>query len=223
MSTLPAPSRRLHQAVWILLGLVIVGFVAVYFQSSLKHALALRENEPALPTFGSVPDFTLTERSGREVTLSELKGNIWVADFIFTTCPLLCTQMTTRMRELQEALRKTPEIKLVSFTVDTENDTPEVLSAYADRFLAKKDQWLFLTGDQETIFKVAHDGFYLGFQETSEEERPVLGRYSHSTRFALIDSQGRVRGYFDSTLPKVVDDVVAAIGVLLREERKEKP
>ncbi|MFQ3671441.1 MAG: SCO family protein [Verrucomicrobiia bacterium] len=213
-------SPRLHRAAFIALGLIIAGFVGAYFHVSLRHVEGLREGEEALPVFGQVPDFRLKERSGREVTLADLRNQPWVVNLIFTSCPAACGMMTTRMREVQEALRKTPEIKLVSITVDPEHDTPEVLAAYAERFLAKPAQWWFLTGDAETIRRVAVEGLLMGFEETPPEERERLGRFTHSTRFALVDGEGRVRGYYDSGTPRVVDDVVLGIGRLLREARK---
>ncbi len=220
MSEVRPASPVLHRAAFIVLGLIIVGFVAAYFHASIQHAEGLRANEEPLPVFAQVPDFRLTERSGREIGLADLQGQPWVVDLIFTNCPAACGMMSTRMREIQEALRKTPEIRLVSITVDPEHDTPEVLWAYANRFLAKPDQWWFLTGDPETIRRVAHEGLLMGFEETPEEEWERLGRFTHSTRFAVVDGQGRVRGYFDSGSPRAVDDVVLAIGRLLREARR---
>ncbi|GAB4249569.1 MAG: hypothetical protein OHK005_16400 [Candidatus Methylacidiphilales bacterium] len=223
MNQTRAASPILHRAAFIVLGLIIVGFVAAYFHTSIQHAQSLRANEEPLPVVAQVPDFVLTERSGKEVGLADLLGQPWVVDLIFTNCPGACGMMSTRMRELQEALRKTPEIRLVSITVDPEHDTPEVLAAYAKRFLAKPDQWWFLTGDPSTIRRVAFEGLLMGFEETPEEEREKLGRFTHSTRFALVDGEGRVRGYFDSASPRAVDDVVLALGRLLREtQRLEK-
>ena len=86
-----------------------------------------------MPIYGSVPDFTFQERSGKDIHLSDLNGRVWIADFIFTRCQGQCPLMSGRMAELQEAL-KTSGVKLVSFSVDPEHHTPEVLSAYARRF-----------------------------------------------------------------------------------------
>lgn len=221
MNASQKPSPLLHFALWSILGLAVVGFVFGYFYSGLRDGMKNLEHEEALPVNSTVPPFTLTERADRPFSLNDLKGHIWVADFIFTSCPSACGTMSNRMRELQNALRKTPEVKLVSFTVDPEKDTPEVLRRYADRFMASPDQWFFLTGPASTIYDVAHKGFLLGFQQTEGEDAIKFGKYTHSTRFALVDGQGRVRAYHDGLDDKVIDNVLADIGNLMREEKKQ--
>lgn len=138
-----------------------------------------------LPVLATVPNFTLTERSGKNFSLQDLKGKVWVGDFIFTRCGGICPMMSTKMREL--AL-KLPKTKFVSFSVDPTYDTPEVLAAYADGYEARKDQWFFLSGDAEKINQVI-TGIHL-----SRVDEPMM----HSSRFILVDKEGRVRGYYDS-------------------------
>src|SRR2546425_9870793 len=100
-----------------------------------------------LPIYGSVPDFELTAQSGTAFTRKDLEGKIWVADFIYTTCTGPCPLMTRKMRQVQAAR---PEILLLSFSVDPEHDTPQVLSAYA-RAAQAHPSWFFLTGDRVTF------------------------------------------------------------------------
>ena len=88
-----------------------------------------------LETFGDIPQFDLIAQNGQPFHSQALAGKIWVADFIYTTCPGPCPRMTSQMREVQDAVSKIPDVRLVSFTVDPANDTPPVLTAYA-----KKDE-----------------------------------------------------------------------------------
>ena len=143
-----------------------------------------------LPTLNRLPDFTLTERSGRTVTLEELEGQVWVADFIFTQCAGVCLAMSSNMSRLQTELPA--EVRLVSFSVDPANDTPEVLSAYAKRYNADASRWLFLTGDQATIHRLSIEGFKLAVETAGTEVEPIM----HSSRFVLLDRNARVRGYY---------------------------
>jgi protein SCO1/2 len=144
-----------------------------------------------LPIMSSVPDFKLTERSAREVRRDELAGKVWVADFIFTQCAGTCPLMTVNMKKLQDALPA--EIQLVSFSVDPAHDTPEVLKAYADNNGADAKRWLFLTGDKDAMYKLSIDGFKLALDATGgTSAEPIV----HSTRFVLVDRQGRIRGYY---------------------------
>ena len=152
-----------------------------------------------LTEFGTVPDFSLVERSGRNVTLQDLEGQIWVADFIFTGCAGTCPMMTDKMRLLGEELPE--EIRMVSFTVDPNRDTPEVLTHYAERRGVTGDRWMFLTGGRDELYKLSKEGFHLAVDDTiGTEIEPI----THSTRFALVDGVGRIRGYYDGTAMETV-------------------
>src|SRR5262249_56153719 len=98
-----------------------------------------------LQRYGSVPQFSLIERSGKITTLADLRGTIWIADFIYTTCQDTCPMQTAEMAQLQEHWKDRAGLKLVSFSVDPEKDTAEVLSRYANRYRAASHPWLFLT------------------------------------------------------------------------------
>lgn len=142
------------------------------------------------------PEFTLIERSSREVKNQELAGKIWIADFVYTSCGGMCPIMTEKMRKLQDKLPA--EIKLVSFSVDPDVDTPAVLTEYARKFGADPNRWLFLTGSKESLFKLSKDGFKLAVDDTGGTE---LEPITHSSRFVLVDQQGRIRGYYSMEDP----------------------
>ena len=173
--------------------------------------------EPAMPILGRIPDFTLTERSGKTVRRSDLDGKVWIADFVFTRCAGACHLMTSRMQELQEKLRAEPGIRLVSFSVDPDYDTPAVLSAYAQKFHADPEKWVFLTGPKTVIYRLSEQHFHLGVSEIPLAERaaadqPVL----HSTKFVLVDQAGRIRGYYDSEDVDARDSLLRDAASLLR-------
>ena len=141
---------------------------------------------PPLPSYGEVPDFVLTAQSGQEFHGRSLAGKIWVADFIFTTCPGPCPRMSAQMRRIQEARKK---VSLVSFTVDPDHDSPRVLAEYAGPFHADPARWVFLTGPRDTLHVLIRDTFKLG---------DVKGVMDHSTKFVLVDGQSQIRGYYSS-------------------------
>lgn len=209
----------MQKIILLILGFVILLFFFAYLRSDLFKQM--KAPNRSLEVYQNVPDFSLTDQNGNRVTLADLKGHIWVADFIFTTCPASCGTMTTRMSELQTLLRKTPEVKLVSFTVDPDHDTPEVLRAYAERYLAKKDQWFFLTGPIEQIDKIIREGFLLSFVENPEEKVSELGRFTHSTKFAIVDSHGVVRAYHEGTNEQSLNEILRDIGALMREKENQ--
>jgi protein SCO1/2 len=167
-----------------------------------------------LNSYGPVPEFSLTERSGRTTTLADLRGSIWIADFIYTTCQDTCPLQTAEMAKLQQEWKDTAGLKLVSFSVDPEKDTPQVLSRYADRYGADSGRWLFLTGTREDVGRIVQEGFRLSAVSVANEdstESVIL----HSPRFVLIDKQARIRGYYDSrdqqALQRLKNDVATLI------------
>jgi protein SCO1/2 len=142
-----------------------------------------------LREFGSVPQFSLIERSGRQVTLSDLKGRVWIVNFIYTNCPDTCPIQSAQLRQIQQDFMEQKDLRVVSITVDPKRDTPEVLSEYAKRFSADPGRWLFLTGEKGDTYKFAQDGFHLGAAELPHEKRPESGAtHTHSPRFVLRDS-----------------------------------
>ena len=190
-----------------------------------------------LPVIGVVPDFSLVERSGRQVRAADLKGHVWVANFIFTRCPSICPGLSARMAALQKRLRRNQpgygetseatgpsgtrqpdggdETRLVSFTVDPEHDTAEVLRLYADRFRADPDRWLFLTGPRAAIHQLVRDGFRLGIDEQpSDEAKEESGPIIHSDRFVLVDRALQIRGYYPVTGEDGLSELIQHMAVL---------
>jgi protein SCO1/2/putative membrane protein len=146
---------------------------------------------------GPVGAFALTERSGRTVRQTDLLGKVWVASFVFTRCSGPCPQVSSTMQRLQEKLAGEPGVLLVTFTVDPEYDQPAELSEYARHFQADPERWLFLTGKQEEIYRLLREGFHVPVAQNEGPERIPGQEVMHSPRLAVVDGQGRLRGYFD--------------------------
>ena len=177
-------ARRLLAATGLLL--------AVAFGLAVSRVAASR-SAGLLPEYGRLPAFSLTDQQGRPIGLADLLGTVWVADFIFTRCAGQCPMMTARMAALQRRFESTPQLQLVSITVDPSHDTPEALAAYAAHAGAGQ-HWRFLTGDADAVTALARDGFRLGISQDGPVEEPI----THSVRLVLVDQQGRVRGYYDA-------------------------
>jgi protein SCO1/2 len=185
-------TRKFLRGVMIGLAAVLALLVAV------RLKLAHHSGEAFIPSshpasVGTIKDFELTESNGRPFGLRDLRGHAWVADFIYTRCQGPCPVLSHRMSELQNTTPTSANIRFVSFTVDPSYDTPRVLTAYAGQFGAEKNRWFFLTGNQETVFRVILGNFHLAAQNGGTPESVV-----HSTYFVLVDAQARVLGYYDS-------------------------
>jgi protein SCO1/2 len=172
---------------------------------------ALRQR--TISSYGTVPTFQLTNQDGQPFGSSQLRGKIWIADFIYTTCPGPCPMISSRMSDLQKPLEKT-DVHLVSFTVDPAKDTPEVLRGYAEKLQAQPGRWDFLTGPQSAIYDISRNGFKLAVSDGSEE----AGLPVHSTRMILVDRHGAIRGYYDAAEPDAMTKLLADTNHLLREQ-----
>ena len=144
-----------------------------------------------------VPEFKLTERSGKSISRDDLKGKVWVASFVFTRCTGPCPQVTATMARLQSELRltDTSDLRLVTFTVDPERDTPDDLRDYAKHYSADQDRWLFLTGKEEEIHQLLKDGFKVTAQRSKSAKAGE--EFDHSSRLVVVDKRGNIRGIAD--------------------------
>ena len=168
---------------------------------SVISIVSCHRREP-LPLLRTVPAFELIRENGTKFGFADLAGKVWVADFIYTTCPGPCPRMSSQMRRIQDLTARMPGVELVSFTVNPDVDTPAALSEYAKRYQADLSRWHFLTGNREVLHMLKRDAFKLG---------DVTGNLEHSTRFVLIDRKGQVRAYYATMdgdpVPHIVDDL----------------
>ncbi len=180
---------------FILLGLAVVG-LGIVFGTALWLKLGphpqfgrdLSSSVDGLNQYGSVPDFSFTERDGSAVSLAQLR---------YTSCTDTCPLQTAMMAKLQDEFAGNPDVQLVSFTVDPERDTPQALATYAARYRADAKRWYFLTGQRDRILRLVQDGFHLAVAALPSDADPS-DTIPHSPRFVLIDKQARIRGYYDS-------------------------
>jgi len=177
----------------------------------LATAVALRHvrTEP-LPVLGRVTDFELIDTQGEPFSLERLQDRVWVADFIFTTCAGPCPEMTKQMANLHRSYKLEDDVRMVSVSVNPEYDSPAVLEAYAASYGADTEKWHFLTGAREEIHRLAVEGFKVG-----SVEDPVF----HSTRFMLVDRNGRIRGYYGGPEEAEVQRLFKDIARVLAESR----
>ena len=208
----PSVASRVWYATLILIPLVTAGLLFW-----LRQAEVAQLSRRALPDYGVVPAFRLTNQNGQHFGSAELTGQIWIADFVFTSCRGPCPMVSSRFAEMQHPLEGTG-VHLVTVSVDPETDTPAVLRDYASRLHADPARWDFLTGEKSAVYNLTRDGFKLAVVEGAGDE----GQLVHSTRAALVDRRGTIRGYFDLTAPDGITTLLAAASKLLREQPAPK-
>jgi len=174
------------------------------------HALETATGE--LPVLGTIGSLNLTNQLGTPVDLGSFRGQPWFANIIFTRCPGPCASMTRIMRQLQEQVSETSDVRFVSVSTDPAFDTPDILRQYARKFKADTNSWSFLTGTKKEIFRVSTQELKLVLIEKEEADRESPEDiFLHSTLTVLIDSLGRLRGYYemleDGALEKAIQDL----------------
>lgn len=170
-----------------------------------------KDSQPAkeLPEIGNIPQFEFTNSDGNTVTLDNLKGKVWVADFIFTTCTMACPMMTGNMNIVHKKFKKNDNVRLVSISVYPEFDTPEVLKNYASQYDADTEKWLFLTGKEDAVKDIIRDGFKIGDYEDI---------IFHSEKFALVDKKGIIRAYYNGMKSEDMKQLKKDINALLKQD-----
>ena len=195
----------------ILIPIITAAMLFLLRELQVRRLASSRE----FANYGSVPAFHLVNQAGQPFGNENLAGKVWIADFIYTTCPGPCPMISTRMSEMQKPLEDT-DVHFVSFSVDPGKDTPEVLARYADQLQAVPGRWDFLTGPKSEIYNLSRQGFKLAAGEHDGEK----GQPLHSTRMILVDRHGQIRGYYDGTEADAVTKLVADANHLLKEQRR---
>lgn len=149
-----------------------------------------------------VADFSLIDQTGKTVTLNDLKGRPWVANFIFTRCVYECPTMCRKIRELIQALNKDPAhpnpVRFVTITVDPAHDSLQLIQQFAGIYQAKPEEWLFLTGEKEPIYELIRHGFKVAAWENFGSDRLSGMQFAHSMHLIHVDETGKILGRYES-------------------------
>ncbi len=195
------PQKRPFTLLLITSFLLFITFTVYSFKQEMQR--------PHLPYLGQVSSFSLTNENGEEFGLSQLQNKVWIADFFFTSCGDTCPILSKNMASLSRTFERVPKLTLVSISVNPETDSPQTLSKYAEKFKKGKDNWHFLTGTRENITKLVAGSFKLG-----DPHEPLF----HSTKLALVDKNGFIRGYYEGTEQDDVNKLFKDASALIKEK-----
>jgi protein SCO1/2 len=204
-------SRTIRWLVWGFLGAVIAGVLVTY--------LGQRSVRSELPVYQQISSFALTNQHAQPVTLETLRGQVWIANIIFTRCAGPCAKLTRQMHDVQAAMPATAPLRFISLTADPKFDTPEVLREYATRFQADPTRWFFLTGNKPDVYRLAIDELKLTVIDNEKNRAPDEDLFIHSQKFVVVDAAGHVRAYIEGDEPATVDQLVRTAKALLKETK----
>jgi protein SCO1/2 len=215
MNEAPAnrPGHLVEWLVWGALVVTVVAIAAAFVRSKIQEQ-GLRQR---MDVIGDVPPFTLTNQFAEPLSLSNLLGQVWVADVIFTRCPMSCEQITRRMHALEKQVPESASVRFVSITADPERDSPTVLKAYGERHGIDQRRWHFLTGLKRDVYQLSVNGLKFAVLDNTNRIIPD-DLFVHSTHFTLVDKRGRMRGIFEGTEEEDRKKLLLAVKQLVREK-----
>ncbi len=166
-----------------------------------------------------ISNFSFTNQLGKTVSADDVKGKILVVDYFFTRCPNPCPTLTKNMKKMQDAFLKTDSlVQFISFSVDPERDSVQVLKRYADKYKVRHNNWWFLTGDKKTIYDLAFNEF----KAATVDGGIVDTSFIHTSKFYLLDKDRVIRGWYDGTDSVALTKMARDIGLLFLEKDKKK-
>lgn len=157
-------------------------------------------------TYHPIPKFSMLNQDSVFVSDEQFKGKIVIADFFFTTCPSICPVISAQMARLQDLIKKEKlegQVKLLSHTVDPLHDTPSVLKQYGKKMGADFNTWTFVTADPDYMYWQAQKGYQL----TAFPSDTAQGGFFHTDKVVLLDQEMKIRGYYDGTSTKSMDQL----------------
>ncbi|MEB0261386.1 MULTISPECIES: SCO family protein [unclassified Mucilaginibacter] len=210
------------------LALIVLILAACKFNSSNKPTLPIMGNRDAVTktvngkqvvdtVYQTIPDFKFVNQYGDTITQKNLKGDIYVADFFFTTCPSICPIMHRNMLKVYNEFKSVPDFKIISHTIDPKHDSVAVMKKYADKLGISGSSWWLLQGNKEKTYELGQKNYLVAVKQ--DDGTP--GGYVHQGWFVLVDKQKRIRGYYDGTEEKQVAKMIEDIKILRAEVNTE--
>jgi len=192
--------------------------IPIYYPENVRTIVVDGENK--IDTiYHTIPPFNFIDQKGDTVTEKIFQNKIYVANFFFTTCPSVCPKMMSQIERVNELSQTTPDLLIISHSVNPAHDSVPVLAQYAKLFHADPKKWMLVTGRKKDIYDIAIDGYKLGASEDVREP----GGFLHSEKCVLIDDNKRIRGYYDGTDSSQVNQLLQDIKILSAElETKNK-
>ncbi len=201
------PKLSSLQILLVFFCILSMGFLAYYYY-------AYKQAPRTLPVLGNpghkVGSFAFRNQEGMLVTEKTVEGKIYIAEYFFSTCKGICPRMNDNISKVYQQFRGQDEIKILSHTVDPQNDTVEQLHRYAQKFDADPNQWMFLTGRKDSLYSMALYCYLVNAVQDSSVKK-VLPNFIHTEYVVLVDKEKRIRGNYDATsnddIKKLIDDI----------------
>lgn len=188
------------------------------YQPSMVNAALVDTTVQYIRKYHKIPDFTLTNQLGEQVSAATFKDKVYIADFFFTTCLTICPIMTGHMAEIQERIKNRPDVLLLSHSVTPKRDSVPVLYQYAVEKGVNPKQWHLVTGPKKEIYDLARKAYLVAKEDGGAGPFDMV----HTENFVLIDKKKRIRGYYDGTDPAAIETLMEDLDLLMASYAAEE-
>ncbi len=199
-----------------LLGISVLAVAAAFFIFRQESGGGMLGRE--IDHYWEVGEFDLTDQHGERYSSEALKGKVWLANFMFTSCPAECPVLTRQLDLVRMKLGPRRDVAYVSFSVDPQNDTPERLKAFSEAY-GPDPNWSLLTGEMEVMTEVVRSQFLQPLTREVSGDDPETNNIYHSNLILVIDGEGSVRYYCDGLDQRAANSLSRVVEVLLKEAR----
>ena len=229
--TVPKPAWKLSKSEYLKIGILsaifVIGVTAAYLIQRPERQLPLLNPSDLNPALVAdslegkgmdhrVADFDLVDQTGTPRSVRDVEGKVRVVSYFFTTCPTICVDMAAGLRRVQDAFKDDDRLRILSHTAMPEYDSVPILADYAARNGCDPTQWWLLTGTPQELNRLARTSYFAVLEEGQGWDEHS---FIHTENLVLVDAEGRLRGYYDGTDPKAVDQLIADIPLLLPHAR----
>lgn len=183
------------------------------YQPNMVNAELVDTTLQYVRKYHTIGDFELYNQNGDTITQEFYQDKIYIADFFFTTCVTICPIMTDHMLQIQEKIKDDPEIFLLSHTVFPKTDSVPVLKTYAMEKGVRDEKWNLVTGKKKEIYDLARKSYLASKSDGNGGPYDVI----HTENFVLVDKEKRIRGFYDGTDPKAIENLMEDIKILKAE------
>lgn len=191
--------------------LFLYGFNKNQYDIEVFYPNGYLDQTPGIPH--KVKSFELTDQDSAVFGFPQKDSALYVVNFFFTRCGSFCPVVTNKLSRVQDKFGDNDKVKILSLSVDPEFDTPKILKDYETAFAISGNNWKLLTGNKEEIYNIINEGFLLPVQDSAAGEHDFI----HSDRIVLIDSQQRIRGYYEGQNNEEIDRLLAEVSILLSQ------
>lgn len=196
-----------------------LGFILILmlFSCSQKETLPIFgetsiDKETGELVYYKAPEFQLTNQFNELNKSEDFIGKIQVIDFFFTSCPTICPQMTKHLKLVEDEFQAEERLAIISYSIDSKNDTPKRLRAYSEAYQINNKKWTFLTGSEDNIFEIAKDYKVRAFDDSTFDQVNLI----HDGTFVLVDENQRIRGYYNGLSKKDTQKLIKDIYLLIK-------